>query len=746
MDSVKREREGEGSDSDDLPLAAVVAKKQAAAAVVAAPSSDDDDVPLAQVVKNKKEAEAKAKKVVTTTKKVVKKEKFESSSDDVPLAKLAASKKREKDSDDDFKKKEKKVAAAPKKAAASSAKKPAKKKAKKEEEEEDDDKDDSSSEDIPLSQMVKKSAAKNNSSSKPKGERKAKKEEEEDVWEWWNEPPLPEGKRWRTLEHNGVIFPPEYEAHGVKMLYDGKPLDLSPEAEERATHYARYLEAAHTKKDTFNKNFFDEFKALVNKGSKKPIISDFSKCDFRPIKQYLDEEKEKKKNRTKEEKAAEKAEKKAIQDKYGYAMLDGHKQKVGNYQIEPPGLFLGRGNHPKAGTWKRRVVPEDVTINIGEGATPPPCPIPGHKWGEIVHKDTVTWLAGWQESIQGNFKYVMLSASSRTKGQSDMAKFDKARKLKTKIDEIRAAYTKDFTSSSEKERQRAVVVYLIDKLALRVGGEKDTENTADTVGCCSLRVEHVALRPPNSITLDFLGKDSMRYYNTVEIYAPVYKCIGAFLKGKKPDDQLFDEVTPSVVNDYLKEFMDGLSAKVFRTYNASSTLQRELAGTPENASLDEKVAFYNRANKQVALLCNHKRSLPPKYADSMKVLEQKIADLEQDLEDLKKHRKLMKAGKAPEPRSKDSEGNEKPAFPTDIDKIDNQISKLEERIAKENIKKRDKEDNAEVALGTSKINYNDPRITAAWCKKFDVPWTKVFSPALRAKFPWAQVAGPEWEF
>ena len=36
--------------------------------------------------------------------------------------------------------------------------------------------------------------------------------------EWWKEEaPLPDGKKWRFLEHNGVIFPPEYQPHGVKM-------------------------------------------------------------------------------------------------------------------------------------------------------------------------------------------------------------------------------------------------------------------------------------------------------------------------------------------------------------------------------------------------------------------------------------------------------------------------------------------------------------------------------------------------
>ena len=38
--------------------------------------------------------------------------------------------------------------------------------------------------------------------------------------------------KWETLEHSGVLFPPEYTPHGVKMLYDGKPVKLTPEQEE----------------------------------------------------------------------------------------------------------------------------------------------------------------------------------------------------------------------------------------------------------------------------------------------------------------------------------------------------------------------------------------------------------------------------------------------------------------------------------------------------------------------------------
>jgi DNA topoisomerase-1 len=39
-------------------------------------------------------------------------------------------------------------------------------------------------------------------------------------------------KVWDTLEHCGVTFPPAYEPHGVKLIYDGEPMALSPEEEE----------------------------------------------------------------------------------------------------------------------------------------------------------------------------------------------------------------------------------------------------------------------------------------------------------------------------------------------------------------------------------------------------------------------------------------------------------------------------------------------------------------------------------
>merc|ERR1712224_963125 len=80
------------------------------------------------------------------------------------------------------------------------------------------------------------------------------------------------------------------------------------------------------------------------------------------------------------------------------------------------------------------------------------------------------------------------------------------------------------------------------------------------------------------------------------------------------------------------------------------------------------------------------------------------------------------------------------------DKLKRQCNTLKERVENAKMKRQTKEDLATVVLGTSKINYLDPRITVAWCKKHDVPLAKVFNKSLLQKFPWAMDVPGEWRF
>lgn len=160
--------------------------------------------------------------------------------------------------------------------------------------------------------------------------------------------------------------------------------------------------------------------------------------------------------------------------------------------VEPPGIFRGRGEHPHAGILKSRIVPEFVSINCGNDDPIPPCPVKGHAWKSVVCNQDSTWLASIKDERLKNsgVKYIFLGAESSLKGDSDKKKYEKARRLAKNIEAIRRDYMEKMRGKDDVNAMLATCVYLIDKLALRVGNEK-SEDEADTVGCCSLRVEHL---------------------------------------------------------------------------------------------------------------------------------------------------------------------------------------------------------------------------------------------------------------
>ncbi|KAJ5678452.1 topoisomerase I [Penicillium maclennaniae] len=648
----------------------------------------------------------------------------------------------------------------------------------------------------------------------------AEAEDEEDEYRWWDDPAKGDGtKKWTTLEHNGVPLP-----ENVKMKYDGVPITLHPDAEEVAGFFGSMLNSTHNVENpVFQKNFFGDFRDIIKKtgGAKDPQgnkvdIKEFAKCDFKPIFEYYDAQREEKRNLPAAEKKALKAKKDADEAMYQYCIWDGRKQKVGNFRVEPPSLFRGRGEHPKTGHVKTRVQPEQITINIGKEATVPPPP-PGHRWKEVKHDQEGTWLAMWQENINGNYKYVMLAANSDVKGQSDFKKFEKARELKKYIDKIRKDYQKNLKNDLMVERQKATAVYLIDQFALRAGNEKG-EDEAETVGCCSLKYENISLKPPCTVVFDFLGKDSIRFYDEVQVDPQVFKNLKIFKKApKKNGDEIFDRLTTSALNKHLQNYMPGLTAKVFRTYNASYTMSTLLQELKATGTVIEKVKAYNDANRRVAILCNHKRTVTAGHANAMEKMSERIKglryqkwrlkmqmlDLEPnlkkkkgaafferdedlDMEWIKEHQAFLieeqtqkikkKFEKDNEKRVADGEkemkvselnerlevvGEMKKKFdkenkigkveaegrgPT-VEKLEAQITKLDQRVATMSVQAQDKEDNKEVALGTSKINYIDPRLTVVFSKKFNVPIEKFFSKALREKFEWAiKSVDEDWEF
>jgi DNA topoisomerase-1 len=275
-----------------------------------------------------------------------------------------------------------------------------------------------------------------------------------------------------------------------------------------------------------------------------------------------------------------------------------------------------------------------------------------------------------------------------------------------------------YKTGNSLEQQLAVTTYLVDKLALRAGGEKD-EDLADTVGVCTLRVGHLDFLPPSTIKFDFLGKDSIRYLQEHEVDPLVFNALQKFCKGKKPDHDIFDQIDPSKVNKHLQSLMPGLTIKVFRTYNASYTLNKLLKETDKTATLAMKKSKYDSANKEVAVLCNHQKGVSKAHDAQMEKLVDKQKAMEKELVALKKEK---------------------------TDKTKAKIATMKERLGKLELQMKMKDELKTVSLGTSKINYLDPRITIAWCKEHEVPPPTVYTRALVEKFNWAMDCEPSFDF
>jgi DNA topoisomerase-1 len=521
-------------------------------------------------------------------------------------------------------------------------------------------------------------------------------------------------KQWDVLIHNGPMFAPLYEPHNIPVIINGNKYQLSGLAEEYITMYARYIDTDYVKKPKFNKNFLHDWRKTLPNHIK---VSSMDEVNVSDIKKHLDKIKDHKANMTKEEKEKIKKQNEELEEPYKYCMVNGGRMKVGNYKIEPPGIFLGRGEHPKLGCIKTRINPEDVIINLSKDA---PIPTPNvnntkGSWGKVIHNNEVVWLATWTDNISGKNKYIFTSMESIFKSKSDMDKFDLARKLKKKVNQIRAAYYEDMKGDDIVKKQLATALYFIDNLALRVGGSKDTKEQADTVGVTSLRVEHLIILEgsDNIIKLDFLGKDSVRYCRKVKVDEVCYNNLKKFINNKNKKDELFDKISSSSLNNYLDNLMEGLTAKVWRTYNASMLFQKELDKVnpnilekmPESERINYLMSVFNQANTAVALLCNHQKNVSSDIEKSVKQIEDSI----------KKYKKRKQ-------KTKDKEN----------------IKLIEAKIITLKMKKETKIKMKNVSLGTSKNNYIDPRIIFAFIKKYNIPEDKLFNKALISRFEWAR--------
>jgi len=449
-----------------------------------------------------------------------------------------------------------------------------------------------------------------------------------------------------TLEHNGilVIDPPPYL--GLTITVRGNTLQLSHLQEEMALAWVKKLGTSYVDDPVFEENFMTDFSKALGVS---PVLH-ASEVDFTEVIKVVEAERARKEKMAPEEKKADREERKIfreqLKEKYGYATVDGERMELGNYQTEPSGIFMGRGQHPLRGRWKQGASQKDITLNIDPEAAKK---LEGN-WKELCWAPETMWIAKWMDELTGKVKYIWLHDSTPIKQERESAKFDKALKVEKRIDEIRAHIMEALTSKQPKRRMVAAACYLIDNLSLRVGDEKDPEE-ADTVGATTLRAEHLQFKT-TSIIFDFLGKDSVPWHKEIEPHPDVYtelkelhdsalERITSFKDRKskktKADPKKLAQIFPSVnsahVNRFLSEVYPELTAKVFRTYHASTIMREELKKSKAKKTDPEfiKKAAFKRANLEVARVMNHTKQAPSgwnssadRYRDRIKKAESRV--------------------------------------------------------------------------------------------------------------------------
>ena len=549
--------------------------------------------------------------------------------------------------------------------------------------------------------------------------------------------------KWKKLEHNGILFPPDFETKKIKIKIKGENIDLDINQEEMVYQWAKKKDTPYVQDKVFQKNFLADFANTFGSKYKKLELED---VDFKNAFKVVDKEKDAKELLTKEEKKALAAKRKELREemkeKFGKGKMDGNEVEIANYMAEPPGIFIGRGEHPLRGKWKPKVTSKDVTLNLGKEAK-----VPKGDWGKIVHDQDSMWMASWTDYLTQKRKYVWLADTAGIKQDRDKAKYDKAKKLAQEIETVKTKIVKDMESKDAKIRRISTVCWLIYRTAMRVGDEKDPDE-ADTVGATTLRKEHVELTS-DAIKFDFLGKDSVRWQETVPAVGndkQFHENLKELTAKIKATDEIFGNLTSRDVNEYYKTVVKGLTAKVFRTFSASTVVSKYLNenGDVKKGSQMEKLYHAKLANLEAAIMCNHKRTIPKTFEQSLQKKRDTLKTAEKATP-WKKNEEVLKKAESTKTKTDAQEKKRKERITKIKGMIKKSKAKQKERVEKLRLQLDLTEKTRDYNLGTSLRNYIDPRIFKSWTDEVTADWEKLYTAALQKKFLWVKSENESWQ-
>lgn len=549
-----------------------------------------------------------------------------------------------------------------------------------------------------------------------------------------------------SLTHKGPLFPKKYEYKGI---YKVNGIVLNPMLEKLVWYWAA-LGEDYKKDKMYTINARPTIKRWANPELKN---LEFPK-DYEAVMAQMTTDREaakeaKKLAATKETRDAKKAENEKIKNEFGFGEIDGVKQQLGGYVLEPEGWYIGRGNSPIRGLWKYEIEPEDVTINyVSKDRSGVPQPPAGHNWkGVVQNKDA--FVATYYDIHLGEgvvtlHKKFGFGALSTVKQDADIHKYEKAQNLTKDWAKIEK-WVDDGVAAG---KQEALISWLILRTGIRVGTGHAEVFENGTVGASTLLVENATVNG-NILKLKFSGKDSVPYVNEFEVPQVVADAIIKCQAGKKPKDKLFDKASSGTVNAFLAECIPYCTAKLFRTAYGTKLLAETLQqywtdGKITKGMPEWKIrSMYDNACLVVSTKLNHQRNVAKNFSAQMDKTDDNIKKAkeaakkrkEKATEQLKKIAKDIKTAK----QVYDGEMLEEKlaSLKAKKDKIAAQVEKSEGRIEKLEANKDLKKATKNIALGTAKGAYSSPKVAYSFCKDLGVDIGIIYNKTMQAKFAWA---------
>ena len=157
----------------------------------------------------------------------------------------------------------------------------------------------------------------------------------------------------------------------------------------------------------------------------------------------------------------------------------------------------------------------------------------------------------------------------------------------------------------------------------------------------------------------------------------------------------------------------------------------------------EKLYHAKLANLEAATMCNHKRTIPKTFEQTLQKKVDTLKTVEAITPWKKKEEALKKAESArPKTDAQKEKQNER------IKKAKIQIRKTKQkhkdRVEKLTLQVDLTKKTKDYNLGTSLRNYIDPRIFKSWTDDVGADWEKLYTSALQKKFLWVKSENESW--